>query len=50
MGLSGVPEAGSPFRVMLNEKRARDLAEKFADERKQAELSIPKSPPRWTRC
>ena len=42
MGLSGVPEAGSPFRVMLNEKRARDLAEKFADERKQAELSIPK--------
>jgi len=38
MGLSGVPEAGAAFRVMLNEKRARDLAEKTAEERKQVEL------------
>lgn len=38
MGLSGVPEAGAPFRVMLNEKRARDLAERTAEERKQVEL------------
>ena len=38
MGLSGVPEAGAPFRVMLNEKRARELAENAAGERKQIEL------------
>ncbi len=38
MGISGVPEAGAPFRVMLNEKRARELAEKTAEERKQIEL------------
>jgi translation initiation factor IF-2 len=38
MGLSGVPEAGAAFRVMLNEKRARELAEKSAVERKQIEL------------
>ena len=38
MGLSGVPEAGAPFRVMLNEKRARELAEKTAEERKQVSL------------
>jgi translation initiation factor IF-2 len=38
MGLSGVPEAGAAFRVMLNEKRARELAEKSAEERKQIEL------------
>ena len=38
MGLSGVPEAGAPFRVMLNEKRARELAEKTAEERKQVQL------------
>ncbi len=38
MGLSGVPEAGAEFRVMLNEKRARELAEKTAEERKQIEL------------
>ena len=38
MGLSGVPEAGAPFRVMLNEKRARELAEKTAEERKQISL------------
>ena len=31
-GLSGVPEAGSEFRVMLDEKRARDLAEQTAQE------------------
>jgi len=39
MGLSGVPEAGAYFRVMLNEKRARALAEKDAESRKQNELS-----------
>jgi len=38
MGLSGVPEAGASFRVMLNEKRARGLAERLAEERKQTEL------------
>ena len=38
MGLSGVPEAGAEFRVMTNEKRAKELAEKFAMERKAAEL------------
>ncbi|HRR33737.1 MAG TPA: translation initiation factor IF-2 [Kiritimatiellia bacterium] len=43
MGLSGVPEAGAPFRVMLNEKRARELAEKAAEERKQAQLSSTKA-------
>jgi len=42
MGLSGVPEAGSPFRVMLDEKRARDLAESFAEERKRGELTTSK--------
>jgi len=39
MGLSGIPEAGSEFRVMLNEKRARELAEKAAQERKEADLT-----------
>jgi translation initiation factor IF-2 len=38
MGLSGVPEAGASFRVMLNEKRARELAESLSQERKQTEL------------
>ena len=38
MGLSGVPEAGAEFRVMTSEKRARELAEKFAMERKANEL------------
>jgi translation initiation factor IF-2 len=38
MGLSGVPEAGASFRVMLNEKRSRELAERMAEERKQTEL------------
>ena len=38
MGLSGVPEAGAHFRVMLNDRRARSLAEKSAEERKQVEL------------
>ena len=38
MGISGVPEAGAPIRVMLNEKRARELAERTAEERKQIEL------------
>ncbi|MBM4163006.1 MAG: translation initiation factor IF-2 [Lentisphaerae bacterium] len=39
MGLSGVPEAGAHFRVMLNEKRARELAEKETESRKLSELS-----------
>jgi len=43
MGLSGVPEAGAAFRVMLNEKRARELAEKAAEERKQTQLSSTKA-------
>ncbi|HOE60070.1 MAG TPA: translation initiation factor IF-2 [Kiritimatiellia bacterium] len=43
MGLSGVPEAGAAFRVMLNEKRARELAEKLAQERKEIELSSAKA-------
>ncbi len=38
-GLSGVPDAGANFRVMLNEKRARELAEKAAEEQKLASLS-----------
>ena len=38
MGLSGVPEAGAQFRVMLNEKRARELSERAAEERKQSAL------------
>jgi translation initiation factor IF-2 len=37
-GLSGVPEAGAKFAVMLNEKRARELSERAAEERKQAQL------------
>jgi translation initiation factor IF-2 len=42
-GLSGVPEAGSEFRVMLDEKRARTLAEETARERKEQELSTSKA-------
>ena len=42
-GLSGVPEAGAEFRVMLNEKRARTLAEQTAQERKEQELSSSKA-------
>ena len=42
-GLSGVPEAGSEFRVMLDEKRARTLAEEAAQARKEQELSAPKA-------
>ncbi len=42
-GLSGVPEAGSEFRVMLDEKRARTLAEEAAQERKEQELSTSKA-------
>ena len=38
MGLSGVPEAGAEFRVMKNEKRARELAEKTALQRKEEML------------
>ena len=38
MGLSGVPEAGSEFRVMKNDKRARELAEKEAQRRKEEML------------
>jgi translation initiation factor IF-2 len=42
-GLSGVPEAGSEFRVMLNEKRARALAEKTAEMNKLESLSAAQS-------
>ena len=42
-GLSGVPDAGAEFRVMLDEKRARTLAEQTAQERKQEELSTSKA-------
>ena len=35
MGLSGVPEAGAEFRVLKNEKRAREIAEKAAIQRKE---------------
>lgn len=35
MGLSGVPEAGAEFRVMVSEKRARELAEEYAQHRKE---------------
>ena len=42
-GLSGVPEAGSEFRVMLDEKRARTLAEQTAQERKESELATSKA-------
>ena len=42
-GLSGVPEAGSEFRVMLDEKRARTLAAEAAQERKEQELSSAKA-------
>ena len=38
-GLSGVPEAGAEFRVMLDEQRARVLAEQTAQERREQELS-----------
>ena len=39
MGLSGVPEAGAEFRVMLNEKRARALAAEAAEVNKLAQLA-----------
>ena len=42
-GLSGVPEAGAEFRVMLDEKRARTLAEQTAQEKKEQELSTSKA-------
>lgn len=42
-GLSGVPEAGAEFRVMLDEKRARTLAEQTAQEKKEQELSNSKA-------
>jgi len=42
-GLSGVPDAGSEFRVMLDEKRARTLAEQTAQERKEIELATSKA-------
>ena len=42
-GLSGVPEAGAEFRVMLDEKRARTLAAEAAQERKEQELSSSKA-------
>jgi len=42
-GLSGVPDAGSEFRVMLDEKRARDLAEQTAQEKKEESLANSKA-------
>ncbi len=42
-GLSGVPDAGAEFRVMLDEKRARTLAEQTAQEKKEQELSNAKA-------
>ena len=42
-GLSGVPEAGSDFRVMLDEKRARTLAEQTAQEKKEEALASNKA-------
>jgi len=42
-GLTGVPEAGAEFRVMLDEKRARTLAEEAAQARKEQELSSTKA-------
>ena len=42
-GLSGVPEAGSEFRVMLDEKRARTLAEQTAQEKKAETLATSKA-------
>jgi len=42
-GLSGVPDAGAEFRVMLDEKRARTLAEETARLRKEQELSQTKA-------
>ena len=42
-GLSGVPEAGSEFRVMLDEKRARELAEQTAQEKKEEQLASNKA-------
>ena len=39
VGLSGVPDAGAEFMVMPNEKRARDVAAKIAEEKKVEALS-----------
>ena len=38
LGLNGVPDAGSEFSAIENEKSARDLAESRFEERKRAEL------------
>ena len=38
MGLSGVPEAGAEFRVMINDKRARELAAEYAQQKKEEVL------------
>jgi len=42
LGLSGVPSAGSEFRVMTNERRAKALAEEEALRQKNSQLSSPK--------
>jgi len=42
MGLSGVPEAGAGFRVMMNEKRTRSLAAEIANANKMVQLSSSK--------
>jgi translation initiation factor IF-2 len=38
LGLNGVPEAGSEFSAVDNERAARDLAEQRGEERKKSEL------------
>lgn len=38
LGLSDVPEAGDPFMVFTDEKKARDIAEKRIEKKRQKEL------------
>lgn len=40
MGLNGVPEAGAEFMVMPNERRAKQLAEGFAERKKLEDLGV----------
>jgi translation initiation factor IF-2 len=42
LGLSGVPSAGAEFRVLLNERAARSLAEERAAQIKLEQVSVPK--------
>ncbi len=41
-GMSGLPEAGSDFIVVANEKEARELAEKRSEGKKHAQLQLTK--------